>query len=80
MRRFENRSALITAAASGLGLGVAQRLAREGARVVIWDRDAVLLADVLKDAAGAGLAGAEGRLHGTGHALRAAQEDRRHPP
>ncbi|HWV80040.1 MAG TPA: SDR family NAD(P)-dependent oxidoreductase [Hyphomicrobiaceae bacterium] len=55
MRRFENRSALITAAASGLGLGVAQRLASEGARVVIWDRDASLLADVLKEAAGAGL-------------------------
>lgn len=55
MRRFENRSALITAAASGLGLGVAQRLAREGARVVIWDRDAALLGEVLKEAAGAGL-------------------------
>lgn len=55
MRRFENRSALITAAASGLGLGVAQRLAREGARVVIWDRDSALLGDVLKEAAGAGL-------------------------
>ncbi len=55
MRRFENRSALITAAASGLGLGVAQRLAREGARVVIWDRDAALLADALKEAAAGGL-------------------------
>jgi NAD(P)-dependent dehydrogenase (short-subunit alcohol dehydrogenase family) len=55
MRRFENRSALITAAASGLGLGVAQRLASEGARVVIWDRDATLLADALKEAAAGGL-------------------------
>lgn len=55
MRRFENRSALITAAASGLGLGVAQRLASEGARVVIWDRDATLLADALKEAAASGL-------------------------
>ena len=55
MRRFENRSALITAAASGLGLGVAQRLASEGARVVIWDRDAALLADALKEAAAGGL-------------------------
>ncbi|MBN9260969.1 MAG: SDR family oxidoreductase, partial [Hyphomicrobium sp.] len=50
-----NRSALITAAASGLGLGVAQRLASEGARVVIWDRDAALLADALKEAAAGGL-------------------------
>ena len=55
MRRFENRSALITAAASGLGLGVAQRLAAEGARVVIWDRDAKLLDDALEDAAAGGL-------------------------
>jgi len=55
MRRFENRSALITAAASGLGLGVAQRLASEGARVVIWDREAALLADVLREAAAGGL-------------------------
>lgn len=55
MRRFENRAALVTAAASGLGLGVAQRLAREGARVVIWDRDAALLAEVLTAAANAGL-------------------------
>lgn len=55
MRRFENRSALITAAASGLGLGVAQRLASEGARVVIWDRDASLLAEVLREASSAGL-------------------------
>ena len=56
MRRFESRSALISAAASGIGLAVAQRLAAEGARVVIWDRDAALLSDALKAAAGAGLA------------------------
>ncbi len=39
MRRFDNRVALITAAASGLGFGTALRLAGEGARVVVWDRD-----------------------------------------
>lgn len=39
MRRFDNRVALITAAASGLGFGAALRLAGEGARVVVWDRD-----------------------------------------
>lgn len=55
MRRFENRTALITAAASGLGLGVAQRLATEGARVVIWDRDATLLDEALKAGTAAGL-------------------------
>ncbi|MCW2309677.1 SDR family NAD(P)-dependent oxidoreductase [Rhodobium gokarnense] len=45
--RFEGRVALITAAASGVGRGVALRLAAEGASVTIWDRDA----DALKDAA-----------------------------
>ena len=39
MRRFEKQSVLITAAASGLGLGVALRLADEGGDVTIWDRD-----------------------------------------
>ena len=37
--RFEGRTALITAAGSGLGQGMALRLAREGAVVTIWDRD-----------------------------------------
>lgn len=45
MRRFENRRALITAAASGIGLGAALRLASEGATVTIWDHDADALAD-----------------------------------
>lgn len=39
MNRFEGRTALITAAATGLGEAGALRLAREGARVTIWDRD-----------------------------------------
>lgn len=38
-RRFEGRRALVTAAASGLGQGVALRLAGEGASVAVWDRD-----------------------------------------
>lgn len=37
--RFEGKSAIITGAASGIGLAVAQRLANEGARVVIGDRN-----------------------------------------
>ena len=45
MRRFEGRVALVTAAASGLGLGIALRLAQEGARVYIWDRDDDALAN-----------------------------------
>ena len=48
MRRFENQSVLITAAASGLGLGVALRLADEGGDVTIWDRDKEAILDVEK--------------------------------
>ena len=43
-RRFEGRRAVITGGASGIGLGVAARLAAEGARVSVWDRDADALA------------------------------------
>lgn len=49
IRRFENRVALITAAASGLGQGAAYRLAEEGARVTIWDRDAAALETALEE-------------------------------
>lgn len=55
MRRFEGRSALVTAAGSGLGLGVALRLAREGADVTVWDREAELLEDAAAAARSEGL-------------------------
>lgn len=35
--RFQDRRAVVTGGASGIGLGVAIRLAKEGARVAIWD-------------------------------------------
>jgi len=43
-KRFEGRRAVITGGASGIGLGVAARLASEGAHVAIWDMSADSLA------------------------------------
>ncbi|MBV9248538.1 MAG: SDR family NAD(P)-dependent oxidoreductase, partial [Acetobacteraceae bacterium] len=42
--RFAGRAAIVTGGASGIGAGVVQRLAAEGARVSVWDRDAAALA------------------------------------
>lgn len=39
LKPFEGRSAVLTGAASGLGRGLAEALARQGARVVVSDRD-----------------------------------------
>jgi len=55
MTRFEGRRALITAAGSGLGRGMAFRLAQEGAAVTIWDRDPEALAEAAAEARDAGL-------------------------
>ena len=42
--RFAGRTAVVTGGVSGIGAGIAQRLASEGARVSLWDRDAAALA------------------------------------
>lgn len=42
MGRVQDKVAIVTGAASGLGRGCAQRLAAEGARVVLADRDVTL--------------------------------------
>ena len=42
-QRFAGRTAVITGGASGIGAGIARRLADEGAVVSLWDRDAAAL-------------------------------------
>jgi 3-oxoacyl-[acyl-carrier protein] reductase len=41
--RFKNRVAVITGGASGVGLEVGARIAAEGGKVSLWDRDAAVL-------------------------------------
>ena len=43
VQRFAGQVAIVTGAASGIGRQIAQRLAREGARVALWDVNAELL-------------------------------------
>jgi 2-dehydro-3-deoxy-L-rhamnonate dehydrogenase (NAD+) len=45
--RFSGHSAVVTGGASGIGLGVARRLALEGAKLSLWDRDATRLAEAV---------------------------------
>jgi 2-dehydro-3-deoxy-L-rhamnonate dehydrogenase (NAD+) len=42
--RFAERMAIVTGGVSGIGAGIAARLATEGARVSLWDSDAAALA------------------------------------
>jgi 3-oxoacyl-[acyl-carrier protein] reductase len=42
--RFKNRVAVITGGASGVGQAIGVRIAAEGGKVSLWDRDAAMLA------------------------------------
>lgn len=59
MKRFEGKSVLVTGGASGIGKATAERLAAEGARLVVADRNAEgarAVADALAATHGAGVA------------------------
>ena len=57
MFEFENRAAVITGAAGGIGKAMAQRFARAGMKLVLSDIDGKLLADTSQALRGAGAEG-----------------------
>lgn len=56
MQRFSGKTALVTGAASGIGLATVERLAREGAQVLACDINATKLNDEVARLQSAGLA------------------------
>jgi NAD(P)-dependent dehydrogenase (short-subunit alcohol dehydrogenase family) len=54
MARFDGQVAVVTGGATGLGHAIAQRLAQEGARVVLFDRDGDEAARVARELAPGG--------------------------
>lgn len=54
--RFAGRAAIVTGAAHGIGRATAARLAREGARVLLVDREAAAVEEAAKAAGGTALA------------------------
>ena len=49
-KRFTGRTAVVTGGAAGIGLAIASRIAAEGGKVAIWDRDAKAIDGAVGDA------------------------------
>jgi 3-oxoacyl-[acyl-carrier protein] reductase len=49
MNRFNNQVAIITGGAEGLGKGIAERIAHEGGKVVLFDCNKIMLDRTVKD-------------------------------
>ena len=64
MTRLLDKIAVVTGAASGIGLAVVKLFAAEGAQVMALDRDAAALAEVFPSPAGAAAGAAAGALAG----------------
>lgn len=56
MSRLTGKTALITGAGSGIGRAVAERFVKEGARVIVADRDAAAANDAIKSLGSAAIA------------------------
>ena len=51
---LQNRHAIVTGGAQGIGFAVAERLLSSGASVTLWDRDEALLASAVRELCGRG--------------------------
>lgn len=72
---IEGKVALVTAATKGIGLGIAQALAREGARVAVVARTEVDVHDVAQAIRGFGVAADVTTLEGGHKAVEATQQN-----
>lgn len=52
MKRFEGKSAVVTGGVTGIGFAIASRLAGEGAKVMVWDRDGNAVKELVGSIAG----------------------------
>ena len=46
---FKNRTAIVTGGAQGFGLDIAKRFLDSGGKVIIWDIDSKMIAQVIKE-------------------------------